>query len=154
MKNSGMSPSQINAILEDANNNFIETKKTLTTKYTDALAALIKAKRLMAVVFADVNKDIGLLAATIRLQDFLENYVVAYNESGTDNKLDLLQKEKDFIKGADLTNYMGRIFTIKNAHTGETVQFTNDLIPGYKLTPTLDKIESNLKTNQHSIAID
>ncbi len=82
-------------ILQKANEDFEGEnglKKRIREQYDDPLLGLIKAKGEMLSCFSDINYDIGLMAASNRLKDFLEDYTIEYDERSNDeNKLDKLE---------------------------------------------------------------
>ena len=67
-----MSPSVMNAILNNAKEEFtkiLDDKETgLKAQYHDPLCALIAAKSKIITCFAEVNDDIGLIAAVEKLK--------------------------------------------------------------------------------------
>ncbi|MCQ2957262.1 MAG: hypothetical protein MJ233_05620 [Mycoplasmoidaceae bacterium] len=96
MKSIGVHQSDRDAILRSARHDYnSRLKPQYVANYNDILLGITKAKTDLFSCFADVNEDIGLIAATTRLKDFLSTHKVEYDfyKEDSSNKLDMLEKQ-------------------------------------------------------------
>ncbi|MCQ2956337.1 MAG: hypothetical protein MJ233_00205 [Mycoplasmoidaceae bacterium] len=139
----------------------------------DPLSAMMEAKKLLAICFADVNENIGLMAAATKLSQFLQDYTITFDDSEAklnQNRLDILEagvtdKDPDTdeevtlvfnqdAKNADISPFMNRIFKVVRNRDKQEVKFSRHLLHGYKITPILKNISKNEFSNVYTLDID
>ena len=116
-------------------------------------------EHLAVIAMSDVNRKIAEYEASQQLKAFFNTYSITSLKNVGDNYTwDSLNSDPFFnTKNADVTSYINHIFAIshEDEHGNITFsRFSNDIIPGYILTPKMKEMYSDPERNVYKLLID
>ncbi|MCQ3908686.1 MAG: hypothetical protein MJ200_04035 [Mycoplasmoidaceae bacterium] len=148
----------IDEIITKATESYSNMINNLKENYSnDILGGVLKAKTQLISCFDNVNAVIAKLAGTMRLNEFIGNYSFTFKNAsdGEANRLNkLVSSQKLVVDSVIDASTMNTMFDCYNKETRQSAQFSEDMIPGYKLTPVFKGVESNAEKNEYSAKID
>ncbi|MBQ6280399.1 MAG: hypothetical protein IJK72_03000 [Mycoplasma sp.] len=114
---------------------------------------------LTITAMSDVNRKIAEYKASQKLKEFFNSYSITSLKNVGDNYTwDFLNSDPFFnTKNADVTSYINHIFAISHEDEGGNItfsRFSNDIIPGYILTPKMKEMHSDPEKNVYKLLID
>ena len=114
---------------------------------------------LTVTAMSEVNRKIAEYKASQQLKKFFESYsITSLKNVGDDYTWDSLNSDPFFnTKNADVTSYINHIFAISHEDEDGNItfsRFSNDIIPGYILTPKMKEMHSDPEKNVYKILID
>ena len=114
---------------------------------------------LTVIAMSDVNKKVAEYEASQQLKEFFKSYSITSLKNVGDNYTwDSLNSDPFFnTKNADVTSYINHIFAISHEDEDGNItfgRFSNDIIPGYILTPKMKEMHSDPEKNFYKLLID
>ncbi|MCQ3908690.1 MAG: hypothetical protein MJ200_04055 [Mycoplasmoidaceae bacterium] len=148
----------IDEVIKKATESYDEMINNLKESYSnDILGGVLKAKTQLISCFVSINTVIAKLAGTMRLNEFMGNYTFTFKNAsdGEANRLNkLVSSQKLVVDSVISTDTMNTMFDCYNKETRQSAQFSEDMIPGYKLAPVFKGVEANAEKNEYSAKID
>ncbi len=102
---------------------------------------------------SDINRKVAEYKASAQLKLFFENFDLFAKKDGS--TWDKLEPDPFFSsKGYDISRYINSFLYIHDKNTGEYIEYSKNIIPGYILTPFMNEMTSSPCENLYNINVD